>query len=110
MAIDPVSVPETTAFLVERYLAPAAAGTLAASVSRVALLCGDPRGAHHGVQYLHSVYLPTEDTCFCLFRGPSAAAVREVNREGGFALDRITAAVLVHPGSNHPRPPSETSS
>ena len=110
MALDPVPDPEPTAFLVERYLAPAAAGSLAGLVSRVALLCADPSGAHRGVQYLNSAYLPTEDTCFCLFRAPSAAAVRAVNREGGFALDRITAAVLVHPGRNDPLPPSERSS
>jgi hypothetical protein len=47
------------------------------------------------VQYLHSAYLPTEDTCFCLFRAPSSDAVRAVNSEGQFALDRITDAVLL---------------
>ena len=98
MALEALSeVGIGTAFLVERYLAAPAADNLAASVARVARLCADAGGPHHGVQYLHSAYLPTEDTCFCLFRGPSAVAVREVNREGGFALDRITTAVLVHP-------------
>jgi hypothetical protein len=86
-----------TAFLVERYLPPAAADTLSASVSRVARLCADPRRLGPGVQYLHSVYLPAEDTCFCLFRGTSADAVRDVNREAGFALDRIADALLLLP-------------
>jgi hypothetical protein len=54
------------------------------------------------VAYLQSAYLPTEDTCFCLFRAPSAEAVRAVNRESGFALDRITEAVLVLASGTNP--------
>jgi hypothetical protein len=92
-----------TAFLVERYLPPASADSLSASVSRVARLCADPGRPGPGVQYLHSVYLPAEDTCFCLFRGTSADAVRDVNREAGFALDRITDALLLFPSSSSSR-------
>ena len=91
---------DTTAFLVERYLPPAAADSLAASVARVAQLCADMSHSGPGVQYLHSAYLPTEDTCFCLFRSPSSDAVRQVNSEAHFALDRITNAVLLHPSES----------
>jgi hypothetical protein len=87
------------AFLVERYLPPTAADSLSDSVSRVARLCADVSRPGLGVQYLHSVYLPTEDTCFCLFRATSAEAVREVNREADFALDRIADAFLLLPSS-----------
>jgi hypothetical protein len=87
--------PETSAFLVERYLPPAAVDGLAASVARVARLCADHDPTASGVQYLHSSYLPTEDICFCLFRAPSAEAVREINSQADFALDRITGAVLL---------------
>jgi hypothetical protein len=87
--------PGTSAFLVERYLPPAAVDGLAASVARVARLCADHDPAASGVQYLHSSYLPTEDTCFCLFRAPSAEAVRQINSQADFALDRITCAVLL---------------
>jgi hypothetical protein len=90
----------TTAFLVERYLPPAAADSLPASVARVARLCADMDHSGLGVQYLHSAYLPTEDTCFCLFRGPSSDAVRQVNREAHFALDRVTNAVLLLPSDS----------
>ena len=47
------------------------------------------------MRYLYSAYLSTEDTCFCLFLAPSAEAVRAVNREAGFALDRVIDAVLL---------------
>ena len=93
------------AFLVERYLPAAAADSLPAAVSRVAQLCASRPGT--GVRYLHSVYLPSEETCFCLFRGPSAEAVRDVNREAGFALDRITDAVLLLPGGDNDDRPTE---
>jgi hypothetical protein len=49
------------------------------------------------VQYLYSAYLPSEDTCFCLFRAAAVTAVHALNDESGFAFDRVTAAVLLHP-------------
>jgi hypothetical protein len=91
---------KASAFLVERYLPPAAADELAASVARVARLCTDSGRSGIEVEYLHSVYLPTEDTCFCLFRAPSSDAVRAVNVEADFTLDRITDAVLLLPADS----------
>jgi hypothetical protein len=49
------------------------------------------------VQYLHSAYLPAEDTCFCLFRAATAEAVRALNDAASFALDRIAVAVQLYP-------------
>ena len=83
------------AFLVERYLSPAAAVDLAALAAGVARRCAGTDGSGAGVRYLYSTYLPTEDTCFCLFRAVSSAAVRALNKQADFALDRITDAVLL---------------
>jgi hypothetical protein len=83
------------AFLVERYVSPAAAVGLASSAARLARLCDESSHTGTCVQYLFSAYLPPEDTCFCLFRAPSVAAVRELNQRAGFALDRIIEAVLL---------------
>ena len=83
------------AFLVERYLSAAAAKDLSASTARVARLCTDSGETETAVRYLYSAYLPTEDTCFCLFRAPSAAAVLALNEQAHFALDRVTEAALV---------------
>src|ERR1700729_2574417 len=88
-------------FLVERYLPAAAAGNLADSVGRTAQRCtlaAESRSGE-GVRYLYSAYMPAEDTCFCLFQGATADAVRALNEEAGFALDRITAADLLYPSS-----------
>ena len=89
----------SSVFLVERYLPAAAAESLPSSVARAAQLCAlsaEP-DAPSKVQYLHSAYLPAEDTCFCLFRAATAEAVRALNEEAGFAFDRIAAAVQLYP-------------
>jgi hypothetical protein len=54
----------SSVFLVERYLPAAAAGNLAPSVARAARLCAlsAESGPASMVQYLHSAYLPAEDT------------------------------------------------
>ena len=92
----------SSVFLVERYLPTAAAGNLASSVARAARLCtlSAGSGAASEVRYLHSVYLPAEDTCFCLFRAATAEVIHALNDEAGFALDRITAAVQLYPGQS----------
>ena len=87
-------VPAST-FLVERYLPTAAISGLAESVARVAIACAQSDGGRSQVRYLQSTYLPSEDTCFCLFQADSSDAVRAVNAAGQFALDRITAAVVM---------------
>jgi hypothetical protein len=78
----------TGTYLVERYLTAAAAEALPDAVARVAGACA---GAGH-VRYLHSTYLPSEETCFCVFQAASADAVRAVNAEADFVVDRITDA------------------
>ena len=99
---DPCSV-----FLVERYLPAAAAGGLPSSVARAAQLCAlsAESGSASRVQYLHSAYLPAEDTCFCLFRAATAEVIHALNDEASFALDRISAAVQLYPVTQAPDEP-----
>ena len=82
-------------YLVERYLAATPAGELLDSVTRVAAACGDSGDGEQQVHYLQSTYLPSEDTCFCVFQAASQEAVRAVNATAGFAVDRITTAVVL---------------
>jgi hypothetical protein len=92
-------------FLVERYLPSSAKASLAASVARVQQACATSGRDGTEVRYLHSTYLPAEELCFCVFQGPSLAAVQSVNDAAHFALDRITDAVAMYP----PSTPSEES-
>jgi hypothetical protein len=97
----------SSVFLVERYLPAAAAGSLASSVGRAAQLCAlsTESGSASKVQYLRSVYLPAEDTCFCLFRAATAETVRALNDEASFALDRIAAVIQLYPVNPAPHQP-----
>ena len=87
-----------TTFLVERYLPATSAADLADSVMRLALICADLPEDGPAVTYLHSVYLPSEDACFCLFAATSSSAVLAVNTAADFRLDRITEGVPMLPG------------
>lgn len=69
-------------------------GNLATSVAHVARICSERAGGV-AVRYLQSIYVPTEDTCFCVFQALSSDAVHAVNDAGQFSLDRITEAVLL---------------
>jgi hypothetical protein len=99
-----------TTFLVERYLPTAAISGLTDSVARVAFLCAQSLRDGAGVRYLQSTYLPTEDTCFCLFEATSPDAVRAVNAAGHFVVDRITVAVVILNGADTSSPRADTGS
>jgi hypothetical protein len=94
-------------FLVERYLSPAAADGLISATARVSRLCSDPPTTTGEVRYLYSAYLPSEDTCFCLFRAMSSDAVRAVNAQAEFPLERITDAELLV-CADHTSPTNQT--
>jgi Protein of unknown function (DUF4242) len=87
--------PPTTLFLVERYLPASGRVGLEAAVARLAQICADLSGPT--LRYLQSVYLPGEDTCFCVFEATSAEAVLAVNSAANFPLDRITAGIPMLP-------------
>jgi hypothetical protein len=63
-------------------------------VAQVARICAGQAGGTE-VRYLQSIYVPAEDTCFCVFQSLSRDAVHAVNDAGHFSLDRITDAVLL---------------
>jgi hypothetical protein len=44
------------------------------------------------IRYLRSIFVPKDETCFYLFEGPSADAVRELGERAGLAPLRIVEA------------------
>lgn len=96
MGVSSPAAPEPgSAFLVERYLTADEAGALSVSIGRLSLVCADPTATGLSVRYLHSTFVPTEETCFCVFEAASIDAVEAVNRAAGFRFDRISAAIAV---------------
>ncbi len=98
-------------YLVERYLTADAATHLPDAVVRLVSACRDSGLAGAGtVRYLHSTYLPSEETCFCVFQAASPEAVRAVNLAADFAVDRITDALVMYEASPTIPSPQATSS
>jgi Protein of unknown function (DUF4242) len=101
------SRPASSIFLVERYLPVTTLEELAAAVSRVALACAARRGSGVDLHYLHATFIPAEDTCFCVFKAPSAETVLAVNEAAHFGLDRISSGVGLDTRSSvAPDPPT----
>jgi hypothetical protein len=84
-------------FLAETYAprgAPGTPGPSAADVARAADQASRPGIA---VRFLGAVVVPEEETCFCLYQAPSAAAVRAAMTGARLRPERITPAVLIRP-------------
>jgi hypothetical protein len=83
-------------FLVETYTARDAVNitTLAADIALAAAQVSE-QGAP--VRILHTIFVPEDETCFCLFESSSAGAVREAMTRARLRSERITLAVSVRP-------------
>lgn len=78
-------------YLVERYLPGRDRAWLEAALARL------PR-ERHGVAYLGSTYVPSDDSCFCRFEAETAEDVRDANEVAGVPFARIVAAAEVGTG------------
>ena len=47
------------------------------------------------VRFLRSIFVPEKDSCFLLYEGASAAAVREAGRRAALAIESVGPAVQV---------------
>ena len=108
--VTPAETPPTNLFLVERYLPATNLEALSAAVRRVADACTTRRSSGVDIHYVHSIYIPAEDTCFCVFRAASAAAVRDTNDAQTFRIDRISAGFELDTRTADPSPSSAGSS
>jgi len=45
------------------------------------------------VRFLRSIYVPTDETCFHLFDGPSIEVVEAVGRRAELTFNRVTEAI-----------------
>lgn len=102
--VTPAEPPPTNLFLVERYLPATDFEALSAAVRRVADACSTRRSAGVDIDYVHSIYIPAEDTCFCVFRAVSAAAVLDANEPQTFRIDRISAGFELDTLASHSSP------
>lgn len=45
------------------------------------------------VRFLRSIFVPEDDSCFFLYEGPSAEAVREAGQRAELAIGRVEGSV-----------------
>ena len=85
-------------YLVERYLPGRDRAWLETALARL------PK-ARHGVAYLGSTYVPSDESCLCRFEAANAEQVRDVNEVAGVPFARIVAATEL--AGTHSGPASE---
>src|SRR5262249_13047686 len=54
------------------------------------------------VRYLHSIFMPADETCLLLFEAGSVDAVREAARRAGLESGRLIEAIADVPGEGRP--------
>lgn len=79
-------------FVVERFLPGMTPEALAALVR-------DQQGLG-GVAYLHSTYVPADETCFCLVEAGSEQEVKEANTRARLPFERVVEAMHVLAGAS----------
>jgi hypothetical protein len=67
-------------FLVERYLPGASPRKVLALSSRFEIEIDHLRAEGISIHYLGSIFVPTEESCFCRFEGPFLEVVARVNQ------------------------------
>ena len=84
-------------FIVERYLPAGGHRELAAAVDRDRRAAAGMTAAGVPVRHLSTIYVPSDESCFCLFDAPSADALQEVQERAGIGFERIVEAVQMPP-------------
>ena len=82
-------------YAAERYLPGITPEQLLDAARRAKAAAAEMTAAGTPVSYLRSTFLPGDQTCYCLFEGPSEQAVAQANDTAGIPYERIVAAVHV---------------
>jgi hypothetical protein len=84
-------------YMVERYLPGTGEEELHAALGRLQAAAAQLQAEGVAVRYLGATFAPADQYCFCLFTGPSPAAVQEANARAEFPFARIVPAVQIAP-------------
>jgi hypothetical protein len=86
-----------TEFLVEVYLS--RSGGADESAARARRAAEELTREGTPVQYLSSIFVPADETCFFLYQAASAEAVHEAARRASLAFERVSEAVAESKGA-----------
>jgi hypothetical protein len=76
-------------YLMESYLPRHQLNERAATIARVRRAARAVSLQGTPVRYLHSIFIPADESSFHLFEGPSAEAIEEVGRQAALEHERI---------------------
>jgi Protein of unknown function (DUF4242) len=80
-------------FVVELYVARTDTGTVERGAARARLAADELARQGTAVRYLNSIFVPEDETCFFLYEGESAEAVRDAARLAGLSFEHVAEAV-----------------
>jgi hypothetical protein len=80
-------------FLVELYVSRGDGGSVESSAAKARLAAEELTREGTPVRYLHSIFVPEDETCFFLYQAVSADAVREAARRAALPFERVSEAV-----------------
>jgi hypothetical protein len=84
-------------YVVELYRPGSETETLRKVADRLAAGARHLSGQGTLVRYIHTIFLPGDETCLHLFEAGSEADVRAVARRAGIDVDRVVAAEQIEP-------------
>jgi uncharacterized protein DUF4242 len=79
-------------YVVELYLPGIADGELDALTARAKAAAAELTRAGTSVRFLRSLFLPEDETYFCVYEAPSQEAAIEASRRAELAFDRVLEA------------------
>jgi hypothetical protein len=96
------------AFLVEHYWPDATPDAFRAMAERVRVAVDDMAGSGAVVQFLHSTFVPEEESALCVFSSSAQALVEEVYRRAGVNFERILSVLEMETGQPAAPPTTES--
>jgi uncharacterized protein DUF4242 len=85
-------------YLVERYWPGVASELLLEALKRGRRVMEQMNAARTPVREISTTLIPGEQVVFSTYEGPSAAAVRRLNKRAGIPVSRIVEAIAVTSG------------
>jgi hypothetical protein len=82
-------------YVAERYLPGVTWEQVLDAARRAKRSAAQMAAAGTPVRYLRSTFLPSDETCYCLFQAPSEDAVKQANDRAQMPFDRIVEVVHV---------------
>jgi hypothetical protein len=83
---------QTKTFLAEHYWPDATADTFRGAVERLRASVDEMARTGDPIRFLHSTFVPEEQSAFCVFSAPTIALVEETYRRAGIAFERVLTA------------------